>query len=112
MSDFLFIPLRPFYYAALAKRWKVQFRKGLRKFNNVDSKTTYFNENCCIIYMYVYIYFIARIIILCIIMCLSMYYFYSTYFFKDALSADNIRLPNNSLLLQIWKNVSGRSAGI
>ena len=30
------------------KRWKVQFRKGLRKFNNVDSKTTYFNENCCI----------------------------------------------------------------
>ena len=23
-------------------------RKGLRKFNNVVSKTTYFNENCCI----------------------------------------------------------------
>ena len=54
MSYFLFIPLRPFFYAALAKRWKVQFRKGLRKFNNVDSKTTYFNENCCIIYIYVY----------------------------------------------------------
>ena len=28
---FFFIPLRPFFYAALAKRWKVQFRKGLRK---------------------------------------------------------------------------------
>ena len=54
MSDFLFVPLRPFFYAALAKRWKVQFRKGLRKFNNVDSKTTYFNENCCIIYIYIY----------------------------------------------------------
>ena len=40
--------------AALAKRWKVQFRKGLHKFNNVDSKTTYFNENSCIIYMYIY----------------------------------------------------------
>ena len=25
------------------------------KFNNVDSKTTYFNENCCIIYIYIYI---------------------------------------------------------
>ena len=45
---FLFVPLRPFFRAALAKRWKVQFRKGLHKFNNVDSKTTYFNENCCI----------------------------------------------------------------
>ena len=55
MSDFLFVPLRPFFYAALAKRWKVQFHKGLRKFNNVDSKTTYFNENCCIIYIYIYI---------------------------------------------------------
>ena len=36
VSDFLFIPLRPFFYAALVKRWKVQFRKGLRKYNNVD----------------------------------------------------------------------------
>ena len=50
---FHFVPLRPFFCAALAKRWKVQFRKGLRKFNNVDSKTTYFNENCCIIYIYI-----------------------------------------------------------
>ena len=24
------------------------------KFNNVDQKTTYFNENCCIIYIYIY----------------------------------------------------------
>ena len=31
VSDFLFIPLRPFYYAAIEKRWKVQFRNGLRK---------------------------------------------------------------------------------
>ena len=53
MSDFLFVPLRPFFRAALAKRWKVQFRKGLHKFNNVDSKTTYFNENCCIISIYI-----------------------------------------------------------
>ena len=48
MSDFSFVPLRPFFCAALAKRWKVQFRKGLHKFNNVDSKTIYFDENCCI----------------------------------------------------------------
>ena len=44
--------MRPFFRAALAKRWKVQFRKGLHKFNNADSQTTYFNENCCIIYIY------------------------------------------------------------
>ena len=49
------VPLRPFLRAALAKRWKVQFCKGLHKFNNVDKKTTYFNENCCIIYVYIYI---------------------------------------------------------
>ena len=33
---FSFVPLRPFLCAALAKRWKVQFRMGLHKFNNVD----------------------------------------------------------------------------
>ena len=39
MSDFSFVPLRPFFYAALAKRWKVQFRQGFVYFNNnVDSK--------------------------------------------------------------------------
>ena len=52
MSEFSFVPLRPFFRAAFAKRWKVQFRRGLHKFNNVDSITTYFNENCCIIYIY------------------------------------------------------------
>ena len=39
MSDFSFVPLRPFIYAALPKRWKVQFRQGFVYFNNnVDSK--------------------------------------------------------------------------
>ena len=39
MSDFSFVPLRPFFCAALAKHWKVQFRQGLAYFNNnVDSK--------------------------------------------------------------------------
>ena len=39
MSDFSFVPLRPFFCAALAKRWKVQFRQGFAYFNNnVDSK--------------------------------------------------------------------------
>ena len=39
MSDFSFVPLRPFFYAALAKRWKVQLRQGFAYFNNnVDSK--------------------------------------------------------------------------
>ena len=26
--DIYFVPLRPFFCAALAKRWKVQFRQG------------------------------------------------------------------------------------
>ena len=39
MSDFSFVPLRSFFYADLAKRWKVQFRQGFAYFNNnVDSK--------------------------------------------------------------------------
>ena len=39
MSDFSFVPLRPFFCAALAKRWKVQFRQRFAYFNNnVDSK--------------------------------------------------------------------------
>ena len=39
-SDRFFIcSFRPFFYAALAKRWKVQFRQGFAYFNNnVDSK--------------------------------------------------------------------------
>ena len=44
MSDFLFVPLHPFFCAALAKCWKAQFCRGLHKFNNIDSKTTYINE--------------------------------------------------------------------
>ena len=33
------MPLRPFFRAVHAKRWKVQFRQGLAYFNNkVDSK--------------------------------------------------------------------------
>ena len=52
MSDFLFVPLRPFFCAALAKRWKVKFRQGFCIFNNyVDSKTTYNYKNCYIIYI-------------------------------------------------------------
>ena len=39
MSDFSLVSLRPFFYAALAKRWKVKFRQGFAYLNNnVDSK--------------------------------------------------------------------------
>ena len=38
MSDCLFVPLRPFFCAAIAKCRKVQFRRGLHKFSNIDSK--------------------------------------------------------------------------
>ena len=38
VSDFSFVPFRPFFYAALAKCLKVQFRQGFACFkNNVDS---------------------------------------------------------------------------
>ena len=38
MSYLSFVPLRPFFYAAFAKRWKVKFRQGFTYFNsNVDS---------------------------------------------------------------------------
>ena len=38
VSDFSFDPLRPFFYAVLANRWKVKFRQGFAYFNNnVDS---------------------------------------------------------------------------
>ena len=43
------------------------------KFNNVDSKTTYFNENCCIIYIYIYIY---HIYIQCIYIYTQYIYIY------------------------------------
>ena len=38
MSDFSFVPLRPFLCAALAKRWKVQFCKGLHTFKTLIQK--------------------------------------------------------------------------
>ena len=39
MSDFSFVPLRPFFYASLAKRWKVHILQWFAYFNNnVDSK--------------------------------------------------------------------------
>ena len=51
------VKIRPFFCAALATEWKVQFRHGFAYFNNnVDSKTTYNYKNCYIIYMYIYIY--------------------------------------------------------
>ena len=38
-DDHQYATLRPFFCAALAKRWKVQFRQGFAYFNNnVDSK--------------------------------------------------------------------------
>ena len=57
MSDFSFVPLRPFFYAALAKRWKVQFRQGFAYFNNnVDSKRHIIIRTAILcIYMYIYI---------------------------------------------------------
>ena len=54
MSDFSFVPMRPFFYAALAKCWKVQFRKGFAYFNNnVDSKR---HKIIRIAMFYIYIY--------------------------------------------------------
>ena len=38
MSDFFIVPLRPFFCAVIAKRWKVKFLQGFAYFNNnVDS---------------------------------------------------------------------------
>ena len=39
-----YVPLRSFFSATLAKRWKVQFRQGFAQLNNVDSKTTSNND--------------------------------------------------------------------
>ena len=56
MSDFSFVPLRPFFYAALAKRWKVQFRQWFAYFNNnVDSKR-HIIIGTAMLYIYIYIY--------------------------------------------------------
>ena len=55
MSDFSFVPLRPFFCAALAKSWKVQFRQGFAYFNNnVDSKR-HIIIRTAILYIYMYI---------------------------------------------------------
>ena len=56
MSDFSFVPLRPFFCAALAKRWKVQFRQGFAYFNNnVDSKR-HIIMRTAMSYKYIYIF--------------------------------------------------------
>ena len=56
MSDFLFVPLRPFFYAALAKRLKVQFRQVFAYLNNnVDSKR-HIIIRTAILYIYIYIF--------------------------------------------------------
>ena len=53
-SDLSFAPLRPFFHAALAKRWKVQFRQGFAYFiNNVDSKR-HIIIRTAILYIYIY----------------------------------------------------------
>ena len=62
MSDFSFVPLRPFFCAALAKRWKVQYRQGFAYFNNnVDSKR-HINIRTAILYIYI-----------CIHICICIY---------------------------------------
>ena len=54
VSDFLFIPLRPFFYAALAKRWKVQFRKGLRKNLTTLIQKRHILMRTAVLYIYIY----------------------------------------------------------
>ena len=53
---FSILPLRPFFYAALAKRWKVQFRQGFAYLNNyVDSKR-HIIIRTAILYIYMYLF--------------------------------------------------------
>ena len=60
VSDFSFVQLRPFFYAALAKRWKVKFRQGFAYFNNnVDSKRHIIIRTAI---LYIYIYSVCGII--------------------------------------------------
>ena len=58
VSDFLFVPLRSFFSATLAKRWMVQFRQGFALYNDIDSITTQNN------YIYVHLYW-RRCLTLC-----------------------------------------------
>ena len=39
-------------------------RVFVNKFNNVDSKATYFDENCCVIYIYLYVCIYTYIILI------------------------------------------------
>ena len=41
MSDYSFVSLRPFFRAALAKRWKVQFPQGFANLNNHVEKSSH-----------------------------------------------------------------------
>ena len=42
------------YIVFYAKRWKVQFRKGLHKFNNVDYKNRHILMRTAVLYIYIY----------------------------------------------------------
>ena len=54
VSDFSFVPLRPFFYAALAKRWKVQFRQWFAYFNNNVDSQRHIIIRTAILYIYIY----------------------------------------------------------
>ena len=64
MPVFLFVPLPPFFYAAIAKCWKVQLSNGLRKINlttfiqkrHILTRTTMYIYIHIYTYIYVYIY--------------------------------------------------------
>ena len=82
MSDFLFAPLRPYFCAALAKRWKVQFRQGFAYFNNkVDSRRHLFIGTAIYYVYYIYIlYYIYYIYILYIILYIIYILYYNIYY--------------------------------
>ena len=51
---FLFVPLRPFFYAALAKRWKVQFRNCVNLTTLIQKR--HILMRTAVLYIYIYIY--------------------------------------------------------
>ena len=55
MSDFSFVPLRPFFCAAFAKRRKVQFRQGFAYFNNIVDSKRHIVIGTAILCIYIYI---------------------------------------------------------
>ena len=83
MSDFSFVPFRPFFNAALAKCWRVLFRQGFAYFNNnVDSKRHIITRTailCIYIYtsMYIYIY-IHIYMYVCVVIYICMYMYISS----------------------------------